>query len=170
MSIFCSLPVVSGTTSPASAKRADLQNLLAEEGLAPKHHLEAVVVGGIVGPGDHDGAVGLLGGGGVVEHRRRPAADPQCLDPAGLQAVDQRLFKFRAGQPAIVADRDPLAAALGNDRAENPSDGKGIGRVQGAPDDAADVVFAQNGRVEAVREGHGPDHSNYGQTYFFRKA
>ena len=52
----------------------------------PKHHLEAVIVGRIVAAGDHDAAVHVELGLGIIEHRRRPEADADDVDAAFGQA------------------------------------------------------------------------------------
>ena len=129
---------------------AEVGDLLAVERLAPAHHLEAVVVGRVVTAGDHDGAVGRQRGGGVVQHGRGSAADADHVGAAGLQAGDQCRFQFRAGQPAVIADRDALAAVADDDAGETASDGEGVGRMQRLADDPADVVLAQYGRLEAM--------------------
>ena len=59
-------------------------------------------------------------------------------------------------QPAIVADTDDFAAALADDGAEGAADRPGIGFGQTLSDDSADVVGAQDRRVERHRRAASP--------------
>jgi hypothetical protein len=57
---------------------------------------------------------------------------------------------------AIIANRHALPAAPAHDAAEAPPNGIGIFRIQGFADNAANIIFAQHGWVEAMIEsGHG---------------
>ena len=69
---------------PVAGRRhpPELLDVRAEEGAAAEHHLEAVIVGRIVAAGDHDAAVHVELGLGIIEHRRRPEADPDDVDAA----------------------------------------------------------------------------------------
>ena len=59
-------------------------------------------------------------------------------------------------QTAIIANRNPLAASAANHAAKAAANRKGIFRVQGFADNAANIIFAQHGWVEAMIEsGHG---------------
>ena len=146
------LPVPS-SQSPAAAIRADRLDVLAEERPALEHHLEAVVVGGIVAAGDLDAAVHLLGRGlGVVEHRRRPHADPAHVAAARGEPFDQRVLEHRRADPAVVADRHQLAAGAPQQGAEAAPDRARVVGAERFADDPADVVFAQDGGMELV--GH----------------
>ena len=71
----------------------------------PQHHLEAVIIGRIVAAGDHDAAVDVELGLGIIEHRRRPEADPDDVDAArgrGPRPAPPRgpaSFRARRGRP-----------------------------------------------------------------------
>ena len=49
----------------------------------------------------------------IIEHRRRPEADPDDVDAARGQARDQRRLEHRRAFAAVAADRDLAAAARG---------------------------------------------------------
>ena len=91
---------------------------VAEEGAAAEHHLEAVIVGRIVAAGDHDAAVDVELGLGIIEHRRRPEPDPDDVGAARGQASDQRRLEPRRAFPPVAADRDAGAAAAPHQGAE----------------------------------------------------
>ena len=129
---------------------AQCTDLLAVERLAAEDDLEAVVVGRIVAAGDHHGTVSRQPGVGVIQHRRRAAADAQRLDPGGTQAVRQGRLERGARQPAVIADGDRAAAGARHQRAETASDGECVGVRQRAAHRAADVILAQRGRVEPM--------------------
>ena len=86
------------------------------------------------------------------------AADARAIGRAYAvtlgETVDQCLFQLGRGQPAVIADRDAVLAGGGEGRREGATDRMGIGRKQGFADDAANVVFAQDRRVEAMRHRH----------------
>ena len=136
--------------------RAELLDVLAEEGAAEEHHLEAVIVGRIVAAGDHDAAVHGQLGLGEIEHRRRPEPDPHHIDAAFGQAADQRRLQLRRAGAAVAADRDRAAAGAPDQGAEAAPDRLGIVRPQGFADHAADVIFAQGRRVESMTHRETP--------------
>ena len=68
--------------SPVGRALAELLDVLAEEGAVLQHHLEAVVIGRVVAAGDHDAAVDVEHGLGIIKHRRRPEADADHVDAA----------------------------------------------------------------------------------------
>ena len=72
---------------------------------------------------------------------------------AGAQAAGEGLAERGGAEAAIVADGHARAACAGHDGAEAAADGERVRIVQRAADHAADVVFAQAGRVEVVLEG-----------------
>ena len=145
---------------PGGAERErhlpDCLDRLAVKRLAAEHDLEPVMVGRVVRAGDHDAAIDLERRRGVIEHRGRPAADAHDVGAALGEPLDKRGFEFGRGQPAVIADRSAPPAGLRQDLGEHPAQGMGIGREQGRADNAADVVFAQDRRIETVR--HGGDH------------
>ena len=126
-------------------------DVVAEEGRLLEGHLEAVVVGRIVGAGHHHAAVDRQGMGRVVEHRRRAAADPPHVDTGRRQALDQRRLQFGRREASVVADRRRRPAAPPDNGAEGPAQRLGVLRREGLADDPADVVVAQDRGVETVR-------------------
>ena len=147
---FALFPVALG------AHAAELLDVFAEERLVLQHHLEAVVVGRVMAAGDHDAAVDLQRRLGVIEHRRRPQADPHHVDAALRQALDQRRFELDRGDATVAAHRHAGAAGAAHDRAEAAADRGRIRRAQGFADHPADVIFAQRGGVEDVAHGFLP--------------
>src|SRR5471032_2036416 len=129
---------------------AELEDVGAKERLLAHHHLEAVEIRWIVRTGDHDPAVRLEMPNREVEHRRGGQADSHHVDAGRGQAVDAGLGKLGRAQPAIVPQRHPLAAVATNHGAEGPADRTRIGDMQGIADDAADVVFTQDRRIELM--------------------
>ena len=78
--------------------------------------LVAVVLGGVVGSGDHDTGIALVVTGGKAQgrHGHQGIIDAH-LDAVGGQNTGGGLGKDIALQAAVVADGDSLAAALGLD-------------------------------------------------------
>ena len=140
-----------------------LDPLAIERGLA-EHHLEAVVARRIVRAGHLEAAVRVQVMDREVEHRRRSAADREHLDAARAKTVAQRLGQLGRAQPAVEAEADPPAAGRAQDGRIGPPQRTGVGRRQRLADDAANVVLAQDGRMEdmparAVRPCGGPAHA-----------
>ena len=92
--------------SPAAAIAAELLDVARRRRRCAEHHLEAVIIGRIVAAGDHDAAVDVELGLGIIEHRRRPEADPDDVDAALGQARDQRRLQRRRAFAPVAADRD----------------------------------------------------------------
>ena len=86
--------------------RAQVADGGAEEWLLAQHHLEAVLVGRVVAARYHHRAVGAERHGGVIQHRRRAAADPGHGRAARHQTADQCLLQLRAGQPPVIGHHD----------------------------------------------------------------
>ena len=78
--------------------------------------LVAVVLGGVVGSGDHDTGIALVVAGGKAQgrHGHQGIIDAH-LDAVGGQNTGGSLGKDIALQAAVVADGDSLAATLGLD-------------------------------------------------------
>ena len=121
-----------------------------KNGLPAEHHLEAVVVGRVVRARHHDPAIDRERRRREIEHRRRPEADAHHVDAGARQALDQRRLELGRGQPPVTADRDALAAGLGQHRGKARPMARASAAEQGLADDAADVVFAQDRRIEAM--------------------
>ncbi len=116
--------------------------------LASDHHLEPVVLGRIVRPGDHHAGAGVERVRRVVQQRRRHLADVGDVDAAFGHAARQRLLQLRTRQATVAADdcaRHLLLLRFGRERASDPVDDV-FGEVR--CDDAANVVCAKDQRVE----------------------
>ena len=87
------------------------QDLVPVKRLAAEHHLEAVELGRIVGAGDLHPAVGLQGGDGEVECRRRQRAHVHRGATRVGDAETHALRQARAGGPVVTPDRDHGRAA-----------------------------------------------------------
>src|SRR5690606_30255830 len=69
--------------------------IVAVQGLAVHHHLEAVVVGRIVAAGDRDARAGVLRIGGKIDDRSGHHAQVYGIDATLHQAILQALRQFR---------------------------------------------------------------------------
>ncbi len=61
------------------------------------------------------------------------------------------MFEHRRADPPVIADRDELAAGAPQQGAEAAADSTRIVGAERFADNPANVVFAQDGRVELVR-------------------
>ena len=117
-------PRSAGATSDrfdlAGARRAEARcrdelaeslDVLAEEARLAPHHLEAVVLGGVVAPGDHDTAVDFERVDGEVEERRRSDADVDDVGALRGEPGDQRGVQARAREPAVSPQGQPRSSA-----------------------------------------------------------
>jgi hypothetical protein len=93
-----------------SGAAPELLDFLAEHRAAVQKHLEAVIVGRVVASGDLDPAADAERLGGEIEHRAWADSDPDDVDPAFGQAVDERGFEPGRMKAAVAADRDPRHA------------------------------------------------------------
>ena len=114
--------------------------------------LEAVILGRIVAPGDHDGAVGLEMDSRIIQHRSRHHADVGHLAAGRLEPRHQRIAQPLRAQPAVASDVDVLAVAPLKVCPDAASQILDIGVRQLRIGDPADVVFAENGRLEHTFE------------------
>src|SRR5437667_349952 len=91
------------TTSPVAsiAPSPEPPDVGGEERRLALHHLEAVLVAGVVAPGDHDAAVGVQVMHGEVEERRRADADVDDVDTAAQETLAERFEHAGRGQSAI---------------------------------------------------------------------
>ena len=139
-----------------SGHAANLLDLRAVEGLLADHHLEAVVVGRVMAAGHHRRAIGFQGIGREIEHWCRAKPNPHDFQPASTQARHELCFHFGRMEPAIIANRDARPAATADNAAKAAANGKGVFRIEGFADNAANIIFAKHGWIEAVIEsGHG---------------
>src|SRR5690349_22757415 len=98
---------------------------------------------GIVATGDHDPAVDGKLRLGIIEHGSGPEADPDDVDPARPQSLDQGRLKPRRTLPAVAADRDDRAAGAADEGPEGPADGLSVLFAQRLSVDSPDIIFAQ---------------------------
>src|SRR2546430_6095134 len=81
----------------------------------------------------------------------RPPRSPLFPSPPLSRS---RGFELGRGQPAVIADRGAPPARLGQGLGEQPPQRMRIGGKQGGADNAADIVFAQDRRIETRSEEH----------------
>ncbi len=138
---------------------AELLDLLAEHRAAVEEHLEPVIVGRVVAAGDLDPALHIEDVGRVIEHRARADADPDDVEPALHQPVDECAFQLGRVQAAVPSDGDPASAFVGGEASEASPERPGVFFRESLSDDSADVIFAQDGSVECVGHRKG-EHTN----------
>ena len=132
---------------------AQLLDLRAVQRLLAEHHLEAVVARRVVRAGDLQAAVGREMVHREIHHRGRAATDPKDLDAAALQTVRQGLGELGRAQAAIESEADPTTAPGPQHGRIGPAQRMRIRRRQRLADDPADVVLAQDRRIEDVAGG-----------------
>ena len=146
---------------PGSCHRAQILNILSEKRSALKNHFEAVVIGRIVAARYLYAAIHFLAGGlRVIQHRGGAHADGHYIAPTCGQAFDQRAFQNGRADPAIIADRHCPPACAHHHRAETTADCAGIVCLQRFADNAANIIFAQNGRIERMAHFRGLSSGN----------
>ncbi len=131
---------------------ADLLDLIAEDRAAVQEHLEPVVVGRVVAPGDLDSALHAQRGDGEIEHRAGSDADVVDVDAAFDQAADQLGREDRRVSTAVPAYGDAGCAFICGQSGESPAERISIGLIERFSDDTANVVFTENGAIEGM--GH----------------
>lgn len=134
---------------------AEKLDLVAVDGALPANGFEAVVFRRVVGPRDHDAAVGGKLDAGIIEDRRRDAADVVDLATAFDQTGDQSVAKTVGGEANIAADVH-LVAASGltlNVGAEGLAEESDAVARKVDIGDAANVVFAEDRRVQTHLPG-----------------
>ena len=129
----------------AAAERGDG---VAGQRFAGHDDLETVVVRRIVAAGQGDAAAGAQPFAGEIHQRRRHHAEVGDVDAGAAQAVDQAVDQRRAGQAPVAADDDLAQAALLHQRPHGLADQPGDLRIEGLPDHAADVVGAEDRRID----------------------
>ena len=137
---------------------AQVLDRVAGQGLATDHDLEAVVVGRIVAAGHRHAAAGAQVVGGEIHHRSGHHAHVDHVAAGLAQALDQAAGQLRAGQAAIAADHDVGQALVGHHVAHRLADPGGDLRGQFTADHAADVIGAEDARLQRDlrRHGRGP--------------
>ena len=88
------------------------RDLVAREGLASDHDLQAVVGRRVVAAGDHHAGGGAAGVGGKVQHGGGHHADVADLAAAVHQPLNQLFAQCRAGQAAITGDQHTRLAGI----------------------------------------------------------
>ena len=128
--------------------RVQVFDRLARQRLAADHDLEAVVVRRIVAARHRDAATRAQLVGGEVHHRRRRQADVDHVAAGLAQAADEAVDHVWAGKAAVAADDDVVQAAFGHQRTDRLADQFCDARIERLPDDAADVVGAEDRLVD----------------------
>ncbi|MPM78480.1 hypothetical protein SDC9_125491 [bioreactor metagenome] len=125
-------------------RAAQALDFLAVDGLARQHHLEAVVILGIVAAGHLNAALAQRGGC-KVQHGRGDHAHIDHLDAHVHQPGHQLRRERRAGQTSVAA-HGHHALALGQRRhAKGPAQIAGNVFVQSAGNNAANVIGFEYG-------------------------
>ncbi len=117
-----------------------------------KHHLEAVIIAGIVAASYLDAAIHFQRGFGIIEHRRRSEADPHHIAARSGQPFDQCGLQHRGRDAPVTADRNAMPARAAEQGGKAAPDRARIVRPQRLAHDSANVIFAQRGRIETM--GH----------------
>jgi hypothetical protein len=118
---------------------AHVLDLVPRERVPVDHHLEAVVIRGIVAAGHRDAAAAAQMVRGEVGDRRRRHADVDHGGAGSVHALRQRFGQRGARVPAITAERE-----LRRHRTQRAADGTHHFRRERAPGNAADVVGAED--------------------------
>ena len=134
---------------------AQQPDVIGEKRLAADDQFNAVVFGRVVRPGDHQSGVDAQRLFGVIQHRRRPESDANNADAGRRKPLDQGRLQVGRREPAVITDGGAFAAPVAQNRPEGAADGASGGIIQGFRDNAPDVIFAEDGRIEPVAFGHG---------------
>jgi hypothetical protein len=135
-------------------------DLLEPAGLADRDgvlatHLEAVVLGGIVGGRQHDPAAAPEVIDGEVEHRRADESEVYDVRVLVRHATHQRLEQLRRAAPRVAPDGEARSVDVAGDPAPDPVGGVGI---QFVGDHAANVVGLEDGHGVSVLPPRGSHH------------
>jgi hypothetical protein len=127
---------------------AQLLDVVAVDGAAGHHHLEAVVVLRVVAAGDLDAAGAAMRaarGGHVVQHGRGHRAEVDHVQPGGhFSPRISAGHQARARQPAVAAHGHRLLpAARASEPKARPRCSAKVSSM--SADDAADVIGLENG-------------------------
>ena len=131
--------------SPVSAlcHGAEFQNIRAKKRPALEHHLEAVIIGGIVAAGDHDAALDLIQYRfGIIKHRSGAHSDRNGIDSGIIETPDKRRFQHRRTGPPIISGGHRAAAIACNQRPETATNRISVILAQRFSDNPANVIFA----------------------------
>ena len=128
---------------------------IAGQRLAADHDLEPVVVRRVVAAGHRHAAAGTQVVGGEVRDRRGRQADVDDVATGLAQAADQPADQIGTGQAPVAPDHDVGQVLVAHHRADRQADQFGHLDVQRLSDDAADVVGAEDARVDLDRTAVG---------------
>ena len=131
---------------------AEPRDVLAVERAGRRQELEAVVVGRVVGARDHHAGIGLESLHREIKHRGRAETDADRARPGARQTVHQSRFERGRMEPPVIADADRPAPGFAHDGSEGAPDRLRVVRRQSLADDPADVVGAQDRRIEPHAE------------------
>jgi hypothetical protein len=137
-------PALGALAAVAFDELAQRLDVVAVDGAATHHHLEAVVVLGVVAARDLDAAVAQRGGG-EVQHGRGDHAHVDHVDARGHQATDERGRQRRPAQAPVAAHGHGALALPARHGAEGQAQGFGHALVQRARHDAAHVIGLEDG-------------------------
>ncbi len=143
---------VSGFPITGRCHFAHAANIGAVKGPILQHHLAAVPVGRIVAAGHHQAGIGIQFKHAEIQHRRGAQADFDHIAARRHQAARHRRRQQRRRHAAIAAQRDHTPTAAPHRRAKAAANGLRIRFGQAVAHDAANVIFAQSGRMKFV--GH----------------
>src|SRR5207249_2434723 len=118
--------------------------------------LEAVVRGGIVAGGDHHAAVHLPMAHGEVEERRGTHSDVGYLEARLEETLQHARVNALRMQPRVAAKRDPLLAGAPLETSDRAAEQMAVLVSEIAVGDAADVVLADDFRVQRRHPGSAP--------------
>ena len=131
--------------------RAELADVSAVDRSPLQHHLEAVIFGWIVGTRHHDGPIAAEMLIREIEHRRRAHADAENVDAGRNEALGESRRKFGRAQSPVLAECGRLATLAANPCAECATERKGVVCGERVPHNAANIIFAQDRRLEGMR-------------------
>ena len=134
----------------SSRYRSQILDIVAVKRLRSPHHFEPVIFRGVMRSGNHNTTGGIQNIDGEIKHWGGTKPDPDRIDTTIVQPVNHRLFHLRGTETSVISDADGLPAILHDHGPEGASDRIGIVRRQGVVDHTANIVFAQDRRIEAV--------------------
>ena len=126
----------------------NLLNILAAQGMAGQHDLQAVIFRGIVAAGQHDAAARAQMMGGEVQQRGRHEANIDHIPAAGAKALDQDFGQPRAGFASVPPHHEALLAKRLGAGADRPGEGLHGLPGQGLAHDAAYVIGPEDHRID----------------------
>jgi len=135
---------------PGLGEGAEAGDARTVERFRTEHDLEAVLIRRIVRPGHHHAALQIQLLDGEIEQRCRPKPEPRHDDAAAHEPFDQRALQGRGGEAAVIADGEPGTALGHGHRADGATQSQRIALVQRLADASAQIILAQQGRVEPV--------------------